>query len=59
MEGLLVSVSCFLMISSKKSSMSNIECDSTGDSNLPFHNGTGILNLLLLYDFLKNFYTKI
>ena len=45
-EGLSVTVSCFLMVYS-----SGAEYDPSGNSNSLLHFGADILNLLFLYDF--------
>ena len=42
---------CFFNIYSKKSWISDIEVDPSGNSNSAFHVGADVLNLLFLYDF--------
>ena len=49
--GFLVTVSCFLMIYSKWSWISDKEYNSSGNSNFSFRVGAGNLNLLFLYNF--------
>ena len=44
------------MIYSKEFGISDTEYDPTSNSNLSFHADLGILNLLLLYDFLVFFH---
>ena len=58
MEDYQLVFNVFLMIYSKLSWISDIEHDPSGNSNLSFHVGTDILNLLFLYDFLRIFPIK-
>ena len=49
MGGLSAIVSCFLIVYSKQSGMSDIEHDPSGKWNSSFQAGAENLNLLLLY----------
>ena len=46
---------CFLRYTQKKSWISDVEYDLSGNSTLSFHVGADILHLLLLYDFFMFF----
>ena len=48
-RGLSAIVSCFLLMHSKKSWISEIEYDPSGKSNSPFQVRAEILNLLFMY----------
>ena len=49
-DGLPIFSPCFFKMYSKKSWISVTEYDASGNSNLSFHVGADILNLLLLYE---------
>ena len=55
MGELFATVSCFLIIYSKQSCISDTEYDLPLKSNLSFHVGADILDLLLLYADLISF----
>ena len=54
---LSVTVSYFLMIHSKYLWISDTDYDTSGNSNLLFHVGADMLNLLFLYNFILSMFS--